>query len=116
MIELRSQAARKGFIASRPCRTRAACVLCLGLLGGCGATVYSIHVVRAARTVEQAKQVGAELSTPFEMTLAQAYLDKAREESAEASYQDATHLAERAQAIAEVATERARNATRGAGN
>jgi len=114
VIGLRSQATRSGSIALRLSQRAASRVLCwaiaLASLGasGCGAAAYSVNVVKAARAVERAKQVGAEKHAPFEMTLAQAYLDKAREESAEASYQDAVHFAKLAQSIGEAAAERSR--------
>lgn len=89
--------------------------VCLFNVTGCGAAAYSYHVVRATRSVEQAKQVGAEKLAPYEMTLAQAYLGKAREESAEASYQDAVHYAKLSRSIADRATERSRLGGKGRG-
>ncbi len=82
--------------------------VCLFGLTGCGAAAYSYNVVRAARSVEQAKQVGADKLAPFEMTLARAYLNKAREESAEAAYQDAVHFAQMSRSVADRAAERSR--------
>ncbi len=120
MIGLRSQATRSGSIALRSSQRAASCVLACAIVlvslvaPGCGAAAYSVNVVRAARAVERAKQVDAEKLAPFEMTLAQAYLDKAREESAEASYEDAVRFAKLATAIGEAAAERSRVSSEGA--
>ncbi len=89
--------------------------VCVWSLSGCGAAAYSYNAVRAARSVERARQVGAEKLAPYEMTLAKAYLEKAREESAEAAYEEAVHLAKLSRSIADRAVERARKAPQGAG-
>lgn len=124
MIGLRSRAAHRGAVKVRAQRRAEGSVsrltwlvlsVCALNLTGCGAAAYSYHVVRAARSVEQAKQVGAEQLAPYEMTLAQAYLGKAREESAEASYQDAVHYAKLSRSIADRATERSRVNSKGRG-
>ncbi len=119
MIELRSRAARVGSMGKRSPRHAVSCICrlaCLTLsvwvfsLAGCGAAAYSYNIVRAARSVEQAKQVDAEKLSPFEMTLAKAYLAKSREESAEASYQDAVRFAKLSRASADKAAARSRGA------
>lgn len=84
-------------------------LLGLGLtLSACGSLAYSVNVVRAARSVEQAKQVGAAERAPYEMTLAQAYLEKAREESAEAAYQDAVRFARLSKRYADEAAQKSK--------
>lgn len=91
---------------------RALCVLSVLVLAltlsACGSLAYSVNVVRAARSVEQAKQVGAVERAPYEMTLAQAYLEKAREESAEAAYQDAVRFARLSKRYADEAAEKSK--------
>jgi len=64
-------------------------VMVWALLAGCGPTLYTVHVVPAQRAVRQAEEAGAPEHAPYEYHYAHAYLDKAREEAGEASYQDA---------------------------
>lgn len=75
--------------------SRLAVVLGLAALGGtgCGATLYTIDIVPAARVVEQAREANAAEHAPYEYYYADAYLQKARHEAAEASYQDAIRFA-----------------------
>ncbi len=56
--------------------------------------MYTINVMPAARAVEQADEAGASEHAPYEYYYAEAHLDKAREEAAEASYQDAARYAD----------------------
>ena len=78
------------------------------VLAGCGPTLYTVRIVPAARAVEQARQAGAEEHAPYELAYAEAYLDKAREEAAEASYEDAMRFAETAEEFGEKARALAR--------
>lgn len=80
-------------------RTWMMSVLCLTALvaSGCGPVLYTINVAPASSSVEQARLAEAPTRAPYEYYLAQAYLDKAREEAAEANYQDAMHFAELAE-------------------
>ena len=70
-------------------------VIALAVLGGtgCGATLSTIDIVPAARVVEQAREANAPEHAPYEYYYADAYLQKARHEAAEASYQDAIRFA-----------------------
>lgn len=63
-------------------------------LGGCGPALYTINVMPASRAVEQAREAGAPEHAPYEYYYADAHLRKAREEAAEASYQDAMRYAD----------------------
>ena len=100
---------------SRPCVAprKNAVVSCsllvLGALGsGCAAASSAVNTSRAAAAVEAARQSGAGSENEYEMTLAQAYLDKAREEASEAQYLDAIHYAKYARSFAENAVRKSR--------
>jgi hypothetical protein len=82
---------------------------------GCGSIGYSVNVVRATRSVEQARQMKAVDDAPYEIALAEAYLQKAREESSEAAYQDAIRYARLSRENADKAIELARRRRQGAG-
>ncbi len=61
---------------------------------GCGPMLYTVHLVPASRALTQAEEAGAEEHAPYEYHYAAEHLAKAREEAAEASYQDARRHAE----------------------
>lgn len=100
--------------ASRP-RARALCAAVgrgaqLGalLLAGCSPITYARRAALTERAVHAAEQAEAARLAPYELTLAKVYLDKAREESAEAHYalslallQRAEQSAKRARVLAE---------------
>ncbi len=69
------------------------------LLPGC-AVKSTAAIVAADQVVRDAAEAGAEDTALYELTLARAYLDKAREEWAGSQYQDADRLAADAQAHA----------------
>jgi hypothetical protein len=83
-------------------------------LVGCAPSVYAVQSTHAARAVEQAKRSHAGDHASYELTLAEAYLGKAREESSEAAYQDAIKFARLSRENAEKAIERSRQARTGA--
>jgi hypothetical protein len=86
----------------------------LSFASACGAASYSYYSVRAARSVEQAKQLDTLHQAPYEHTMAEAYLRKAREASSEAQYQDAIHFAQWSQRMADRALQIAREKRKGA--
>ena len=97
--------------------SRAWRVLVLAALAGavtvaCGPTLYTFNSIPASQTVEQARQSNAAEHAPYEFYTASAYLDKAREEAAEANYQDATRFAERANEFGTKARDLARRRMR----
>ncbi len=61
--------------------------------GGCNPMLYTMHVGAAAHSVEEARLADAPNHAPYEYYLAEAYLDKAREEAARGQYQDARRFA-----------------------
>jgi hypothetical protein len=65
----------------------------LAALTGCGPTFYLVNVTPASRVVEEAREAGAAEHAPYEYFYAEAHLVKAREEAAEANYQDAIRFA-----------------------
>lgn len=73
-----------------------AIALVISMLGACGPSLYTFNIIPASQAVEQARQANAAEHAPYEFHYARSYLDKAREEAAEANYQDAIRFAERA--------------------
>lgn len=83
-------------------------------LAACGPTLYTMQISGARRAVEQAREADAARYAPYEYYLAAEHLVKAREEAAEASYEDAIRYAERAEELGARAREIARGRMRGA--
>ena len=88
--------------------------LCALPLIGCGSTLYSIQATSASGKLEQARELGAEQSAPYEYFYAKEHLQKAQSEAAEADYSDAVNLAEASEKYAEKAIRLAREARSGA--
>ena len=88
----------------------------LALSGGCASAAAAVNISRATAAVETARRSDAGAANEYEMTLAKAYLNKAREESSEAQYLDAVHYAKYARSFAEKAVIRARAAQEEAEN
>jgi len=84
------------------------CVALWTLAVGCGPTIYTVHILPASRSVEQAQEAGAAEHAPYEFYYARAFLRQAREEAGEASYQDAIRHAK----VAEEYGLKARNLAR----
>lgn len=95
-------------------RLRIALVM-VGVLGasGCSASAYAVRSTKAARSVEHARRAQAGDFAVYQLTLAEAYLEKAREESSHAAYQDASQLAKKSKENAEQAVELAKQARAG---
>jgi len=81
---------------------------------GCGNTLYAIQANSAAGKLEQARELGAEQSAPYEYFYAKEHLQKAQTEAAEADYSDAADLAEASAEYADKAIRRAHEAASGA--
>lgn len=79
-------------------------MLALSLEGGCGAALYTIDVIAAETVVAEAEQAGAADLAPYELYAAREYLQKAREEASEASYEDALRYAQAAGRLAREAS------------
>lgn len=86
----------------------AAAVTC----AACGPSLYTFNVVPASSAVEEARLADAAEHAPYEYFYARSYLDKAREEAAEANYQDAIRFAERANEFGTKARDMARRRMR----
>lgn len=82
------------------------------VLAACGPALYTFNSVPASQVVEQARQANAAEHAPYEYFYARSYLDKAREEAAEANYQDAIRFAERANEFGTKARDMARRRMR----
>lgn len=68
---------------------------------GCGPIEYLSQVAdRAASAVAAARQAQADRYAPYELTAAEAYLHKAREEGAYAQYQDAIEFGRKSEQMA----------------
>lgn len=87
-------------------------VAAVAMLAACGPSLYTFNVIPASSAVEQARQANAAEHAPYEFFYAQSYLDKAREEAAEANYQDAIRFAERANELGTKARDMARRRMR----
>ncbi len=68
----------------------------LSALGACTPSLYTFDLIPASSVVEQAAEANAAEHAPYEYFTARSYLDKAREEAAEANNQDAMRFADRA--------------------
>jgi hypothetical protein len=90
-----------------------ALVMSAPAITGCGSTLYAIHANSASGKLEQAHELGAEQSAPYEYFYAKEHLQKAQTEAAEADYSDAVDLAEASEEHAEKAIRLARDARSG---
>ena len=77
-----------------------------GLLAACGPIRSTSVLVNAASDVAAAKTAGAEEGAPYELSAAEAYLNKAREEQGHADFEVAITLAKRSSACARAALAR----------
>jgi hypothetical protein len=86
---------------------RALVIATLGLvLGGCGPVEYVNQVTRrASAQVAAAHAAGADEYAPYEITAAEAFLQKSREEAAYADFQAAIRFGRRAEELARKAVE-----------
>ena len=101
----------------RPMQRRAvtlALAISLPAIVGCGNTLYSIQANSASGKLEEARELGAEQSAPYEYFYAKEHLKKAQSEAAEADYSDAVDLAEASEEYAVRAIRLAHEARRGA--
>jgi hypothetical protein len=81
--------------------------LCLWL-PACGPTLYTAEVIEAEERLASAREENARWYAPYEYYFAQVHLEKAREEAAEASYEEAIRFAKTAGEFSERAREIAR--------
>jgi hypothetical protein len=83
-------------------------LLALVALAGCGPIQSTAALIDADVAIEAARAAGAPQGSPYEFTLAEAYLNKAREVSGYAQYEAATRYAARAR---DLGNEARKNAT-----
>jgi hypothetical protein len=81
-------------------------------LCGCGGVQYTINVGAASARVEEARAMGADQLAPYEYYYAKEHLEQAQIEASEASYSDASNLAQEAEEYANKAIQLAENARR----
>jgi hypothetical protein len=85
---------------------RAALCCSVLILGGCGGTFYAAKVGKVSSELELAQRAGATEAAPYEYYFAEAHLQKARTEAAEADYGDALSLLDEAEAYTRHARDR----------
>lgn len=71
-------------------------LLAVSALAGCGPIQSTASLIDAEVALEAARAAGAQQSSTYEYTLAEAYLNKAREVSGYAQYEAATRFAAKA--------------------
>jgi hypothetical protein len=91
----------------------AAAVCLAGVLQGCGGVYYAVSVNAAQARLEQAREMGAESSAPYEYYYAREHLREAQVHATEASYGDAAAFAETAETYAQKAIDLIQTAKRG---
>jgi hypothetical protein len=82
-------------------------LLALCTLAGCGPIQSTAALIDADVALEAARTAGAAQNSPYEFTLAEAYLNKAREVSGYAQYEAATKYAARARSLGDEARKNA---------
>ena len=93
----------------------AAMVVLTLALSGCGGVYYAVSVNAAQARLEQARELGAESSAPYEYYNAREHLREAQLHAAEASYSDAATYAETAEAYAQKAIDLIQTSRKGEG-
>jgi hypothetical protein len=91
-------------------------VACL-LSTGCGNTLYLVQVSQAEEAFEEARELGAEQYSPYEYYAAEARLEEAKVQAAQAEYGNASDLSDEATDYAEKAivnSKKSRNLSVGA--
>ncbi len=89
--------------AVHPLRYAFCGILCVVLLPACGIVRSSTGIAQAERALREAEEAKAESVAPYELTLAQQYLQKAREEQAYNAYYSSEALAVASQEFAKKA-------------
>lgn len=93
---------------ARPLLIAALLTLSGGLsVGGCTATLATLKMVRANKAIVAARDDGAESLAPYELTLAESYAAKAREQFADSRHGDAMEMADLARLTAGLAAAKA---------
>lgn len=81
-----------------------AAMVCVGVMAaGCGGVYYAVSINTAQARLEQARQMGAESTAPYEYYFAKEHLREAQHHASEASYGDAAAYAETAETYAQKA-------------
>lgn len=97
--------------AEGPMNSKLSLTLAALLLSGCAAR-STVSLVQAEQAVYIAREAGAPERAPYEWTLADEYMTKAREEWGHADYEAADGLAAKAQSWAEAAERAASDSAR----
>lgn len=75
---------------------------------GCGPIQYTTNLIAAESAIEAARDDNARWHAPYEFYSAEAFLEKAREESAQGQYEDAVRFADAAVSYGQRASQLAR--------
>ncbi len=87
-------------------------VVVLSSASACGPVQSTAHIIDADTQLESARALGAEKHAPYESTLSERYLRKAREQVGRSKYESAIELAQKALKHASAAKARAQAARR----
>jgi len=80
-----------------PCARQLTLLVALGfVISGCGNTLYLVQVNRAERHFQEAQELGAEKHAPYEYYSAQARINEAHRQAAQAEYGPASDLSDEA--------------------
>jgi hypothetical protein len=82
-----------------------ALLVCAWALAGCGPVLYTARLDAAEASLEQARNENARWYAPYEYYYAEAHLEQAREEAADAAYEDAIRYARTAESFSRRAIE-----------
>ncbi len=82
---------------------------------GCGGVWYTARINSVESKVEQAKELGADITAPYQYYSARERVEKAKEEASKADYSDAIELIDEAEEYADKAIDQAAAVRKGAG-
>lgn len=103
MLGSRTEGALKDKMAPGMWARAALCCCLLAASSACSAIWATLECRRAERELARTPSVASDAANVYQLTLARAYLDKAREEAAEAHYGTARDLARAAKQATESA-------------
>src|SRR5262245_19423931 len=93
-----------------------AAMVCVGAMqAACGGVYYAVSINAAQARLEQAREMGAESTAPYEYYYAKEHLREAQLQASEASYGDAASYAETAETYAQKAIDLIQASKRGEG-
>jgi hypothetical protein len=97
-----------GFATAGRRATALSCLIVGLATSGCGNSVYLVRVAQAEKSFEEAKELGAEQSAPYEYYSAEVRIAEAQRQAAQAEYGNAAHLSREARGYSILAIEKAK--------